>query len=391
MSTEPAEIRRYSRRWFLAGAAGSGLLASAGLAATAPRRAPIVLSTGTASAGLFSKLIGEWNDAHPQRPAVVEDLGATTGEQYTRMKQRAEDGWGGILHLDVIYVPEFASRGWIAELPDDLSREAILPGPLATCRRAPDDDTLYAVPFNTDVGVLFADQGLPRGVTGLRGLLGAVPDHRAQLITQLGEANEALLVNVLEHALAVEPQVLSGGALNRDAEVWTRALAPLVDAVHRERVWRGADEVAAEQRFRAGGGPYMRNWLFRGQTEKIATVLQPGVLGGQNLAVVAGSPRRDATVELLRYLTSPQSQRDLARSNLVPVDREAYADAEAVSKRLPEMLSGIEAARPRPITPHYSALANELQQRLKDYLDNPTGRPINDDTMDALVRIQDGK
>lgn len=406
MSDDQAAIRRISRRWFLGGALGTGLSAAIGVRIATPRPGPLVVSTNTAAAGLFRHLVDRWNedDRHRNSPAVVEDVGESTAEQYKAMRLRAEQGWGDILHLDSIYLSEFAGAGWIAGLPDEVVRESILPGPRRTCFRDPTDKKLYAAPFNTDVGIIFSQRSLGADRVDLTKLVASVPVRSRGLKAQLGGRNEALVVNVLEHALAVKPELLSPeGVLKFDVALWEDALQPLTRAVGEGRIDQITDEKQTTAAFwRAAKGKqaehlYMRNWPFRGdgngRKAAHAAALTTGVLGGQNLAVVAGSPRQEQAVELVEFLTSAQSQTDLVLHKFAPVDEDAYRYSAAIESRpyLPKVLEGVQNARPRPITPHYRDFSIALQKRLADYLDDPAQNPINEDSLNALKNIHDGE
>ncbi|GLY02100.1 MULTISPECIES: extracellular solute-binding protein [Actinoplanes] len=387
MTSDPATIRKYSRRWFLAGAAGTGLLAAAGVAAATPSRGQLVVSSGNASAGVLRKLSGEWR---PGELPVVEDLGEDTGDQYREMKRRATGGWGDVLLLDTIYVAEFAQAGLLAELPGDLVRTDLLPGPLATCRQ-PGDDRLFAVPFNTDVGVILSKKPIADDIVDLAKLVAGLPDDSRQFVGQLIGGNEAFLVNVLEHALAADERFLGmDGRLNNQVDIWTSALQPLADAIRDGKIFRATTEAATVAEFTRPGREFMRNWPYRrdnrSQVQDLAA-LSRGVLGGQNLAVVAGSSRHDESTDLIRHLTNAQSQRELVGSRLLPVDRAAYRDPTLVDAHpdLPVLLMGVEKARPRPIDAGYVALSTRFQERVGAYLDDAPANPFNQDTVNYVL------
>jgi multiple sugar transport system substrate-binding protein len=356
----------------------------------------LVVTSGTAGAGILRDLLREWNDEHPRTPVVVEDVGESTAEQREAMRQRSQNEWGDILHLDSIYVSEFAAKGWIAKLPGDLIRSDFLPGPVATCRRRPGESELFAVPFNTDVGVVFSRGDLPDQPVNLVDLLAGLPANSRALVGQFGEVNEAFLVNVLEHALAVEDQILDpDGRLNLRLEPWNRALAPLKDALAQEKIFRSRDEPDSATRFASPEGArahrYMRNWPFRGwdrmQSPPPTSPLTHGVLGGQNLALVASSRRADEAIDVIRFLTTPQSQRDLVRYRLVPVNRDVLTAATKEFPPLATVLRSIEDARPRPITPRYYELSTAFQESLTDLITSPQTYTMHRDSIAKLEPI----
>jgi maltose-binding protein MalE len=75
--------------------------------------------------------------------------------QRSEMLARAQAGGGGVdvYNLDVTWTAEFAAAGHLQRLDESRVRTGdFLPGPLSTCRY---DDRLWALPFNTDVGLLY--------------------------------------------------------------------------------------------------------------------------------------------------------------------------------------------------------------------------------------------
>jgi multiple sugar transport system substrate-binding protein len=159
----------------------SCLLAGAGLAAGVLRgTVPSLLRTsGDASAklvivsgledgegGARQALVDLWNQMHPDKRARIELVSGSADEQHDAMVRYAkgeEPIKADILNLDVTAIAEFAEFGHIAAWPAGLAPQKLL-GELL---EKPRDSCYYhgrlwALPFNTDAGVLFARRGLLR-------------------------------------------------------------------------------------------------------------------------------------------------------------------------------------------------------------------------------------
>ncbi len=105
--------------------------------------------------GQRGKLIEQWNALHPDTQALIVELPEIADAQRSEMLARAQAGGGGVdvYNLDVTWTAEFAAAGFLQSLDESRVRTGdFLPGPLSSCRY---DDRLWALPFNTDVGLLY--------------------------------------------------------------------------------------------------------------------------------------------------------------------------------------------------------------------------------------------
>lgn len=119
-----------------------------------------------------------------------------------------------------------------------------------------------------------------------------------------------------------------------------------------------------------------------------------GALGGQSLAVPAGSARAADAERLIRFLTAePGSQRRLLEAGFAPALREAYGAGEpdcaaaprvvrrTEAQRVPEgavrglppgypefLWCALQEARARPASPYYPAFSRELRQEVAQLL-----------------------
>ena len=108
-------------------------------------------------------LIKRWNALNPAYPAKIVELSGVADQQRNEMVKRAQAAGSDIdiYNLDVTWIAEFAENDYIRPLPD-VSTEGFLHGPLSSCfyeKRLDgipfSGEGLYALPFNTDAGLLY--------------------------------------------------------------------------------------------------------------------------------------------------------------------------------------------------------------------------------------------
>ncbi|MFJ9666384.1 extracellular solute-binding protein [Streptomyces sp. NPDC101219] len=322
----------------------------------------IVVASGrdvTGKNGIRQQLIDAWNSEQRRsgseyRARLVE-LPGSADEQRSQLLGALQSGSAAydVVNLDVTWVPEFAAAGLVRPLPGNLVDEDVVPSVAGTARW---DGEVYAVPFNSDVGLLYyrrdyleragvrrADLESWAGVRDLVETLDSRLDEDAYdkgWTTQLA-AYEGRTVNAVEaFASAVDDfslvdeegrytgtvEDLADGI----AELGRRTGRPytLADAVH-------SDEAASLSDFAAGRTAFLRHWpyvypaLHRTFTkEQLGVVPLPGraVLGGQNLAVTSSSPRARSATDLIRFLTGRESERCLLDAGFAATRVSAYGD-----------------------------------------------------------------
>src|SRR5690606_7551179 len=132
-------------------------------------------------------------------------------------------------------------------------------------------------------------------------------------------SHEAFVVNILEHALSRDPDILTeDGSPSYDLPRWRNALEPLVAGVADGRIALADTEANTIDQFMATDTvrpPAMRNWpvAYRTLQERNDTDVRAGrirvdslpigVLGGQSLAIASGSRHRSAAAEFIRFIT----------------------------------------------------------------------------------------
>jgi multiple sugar transport system substrate-binding protein len=296
-----------------------------------------------------------------------------------------------VLQLDVIWTAEFAAAGWI--LPLDvfsLPTDAFFPAAIEASRWR---DSLYAVPWFVDVGLLYWRTDLLEEAPSTYADLaaagrdvvasGAVPDG----FVWQGARYEGLVTVFLEHLHAFGGSIVDAtGAVRVDSEESVRALEFMRDAVH--AVGYTPEDVLAWQEeqtrfaFQNGDAAMMRNWpyaasLLAGPDSRVAgrfavsplpagpAGLRASALGGQRLAINAHSDVPEAAWRLIEFLTAPEQMLErAAAAGHYPARAELYDGSElegSLAIDPDNARAAIEQAVPRPVTPLYSELSRILQ------------------------------
>ena len=112
-------------------------------------------------------LIKQWNQAHPRNLVDVENVSGETDAQHQDMVADAKRGHrADIYTLDVVWMTEFIENGYIRRLDETgLDTADFLDNVLRTATDMYGHrDGLWALPFNSDAGMLYRRTDLP-GVT----------------------------------------------------------------------------------------------------------------------------------------------------------------------------------------------------------------------------------
>ena len=361
-----------------------------------------ILSGRDQSGGQRTALVSEWNlrPENKNRQARIVELPPNADAQRAEMLARAQSGAGDgvdVYNLDVTWTAEFAEAGYLRQLDEDALTQdgflaGFLKGPLRTCRyprtEGPDgSDTgpLWALPFNADVGLLYFNTQLLGSTQG--------PQTWDEVVELASQAEQAGAIGYIGQyggyeGLAVTAQELvwsAGGELIDDDGQVIPDDADFRNGLNRLRAIsppdnRPFDEAASTQQFREGKTLFMRNWpiAFRdlnGNPEHpapgfgvIALPENSGALGGQNLAVSAGTQRYQDAVDLIKFLTDDARQTELYQKGGLPATRSAaYNDDKPLTEILPDAL---ENAHPRPTLPHYATLSESFRSTVADFLDS---------------------
>lgn len=344
----------------------------------------------------WNRAAREWNREHPdrRRPIVrVEWLPSSATEQLAEMLRRARSQQADVdvYVLDVPWTRQFVSARYVRELHTTVEEDDFLAGPLSTCKNG---DALYALPLNTDTGLLFGQPGLPT-VPDWPRLVAAgtahAPPTRAAFGGQFGHG-EAFVVNVLEGVMAHGGQILrqdrdADGSVTVSLQLRGPGVAEalrdlskdLHDTTRIPAAADGYDEAATRRAFLAGQIAYMRNWpafaprdpqgtLLRGM--RVSPLPWRSVLGGQNLAVATKSPHPEAATRFIEWLSGEASQVQLfGAAGFAPTRSALYHDpqiyAEDDEKYLQTILEGVQDAVRRPDVPDYLLFSEVFEEVMR--------------------------
>ena len=376
----------------------------------------VVVLSGLDDSGQRADLIAQWNALHEDTQAKILELPAIADAQRSEMLARAQAGGGGVdvYNLDVTWTAEFAAAGHLHSLDESRVRtDGFLPRPLSTCRY---DGKLWALPFNTDVGLLYYNTELIKrvGRTVPPSSWGGLVDDSVEIagVTNGATAGyvgqfadyEGLTVTALEMVWGADGVVVDdeGAVLPdpRDVSAVRTAFGRIKTIA---RTLPPTNEATSIEEFRKGRALYMRNWPVayrtlndpeRGPVPPFAVAALPGgtgALGGQNLAVSATTDMPKASRALVEFLTDARSQQQLFQRGGLPATRSVvYKDPQVQSRLTDVLFTALTSARSRPVEPHYASFSRALRAEVDAYVVRDLGI-VDGDLRDRLTAALDGR
>lgn len=363
---------------------------------------PLILLSGADQNGArgeriqaWNEWVAAWNRQFPDRlkpHVIVVWLPSSANEQLAEMIRRADSDAEDVdvFVLDAPWTRQFALNDRLQELSPTVDTRQFLRRPLESCTV---DGKLYALPFNSDAGLLFRHANLPAPTTWdalvAAAHADASPTRAPSAVGGQFGRGEAFVVNVLEGVLARGGRILDtqGNLLlsGQGVPPALRALArDLGDVAHIPSAADEYDEAASQQAFTDGTVAYMRNWpAFTPRTTeqtlpphvRVGNLPWPSVLGGQNLAVAVGSRYTRSATELVEWLTSDSSQFQLFQKGGYAATRSAvYHDPairdDAKYPYVEELLAAIDSALSRPAVRNYPLLSQTFETVMRRVLAN---------------------
>ncbi|OGF04820.1 MAG: hypothetical protein A2509_07950 [Candidatus Edwardsbacteria bacterium RIFOXYD12_FULL_50_11] len=353
-------------------------------------------AVGKDPTGRHQALIEEFQRVHPGVRVNLLEMPESSSAQHDAYVTylAAGDRTIDVYSIDIIWPAEFAQAGWLLPLDDVLTeKEDFLPGPLAGCTYR---DTLWAVPWFTDAGMLYYRSDL------LKKNRLKVPVTWEELIKRAsflskkygmvgyawqGQQYEGLVCNFLEVLWSCggelfddngQPLLASREALQAAGivkEMFNIKASPLGVLTYKEEESR--------QLFTSGQAVFMRNWpyawaLSQDTTKGSVVAGKVGMaplpacrgesssscLGGWNLAVSRFSRHPALAKELVLFLTSAESQKEFAlKGGRLPTRKSVYHDQKVLeaNPHYRDFYCSFITARPRPVRPDYSRISDFLQ------------------------------
>lgn len=343
--------------------------------------------------GGFKEIVDRFNRAHPDiRVEMVEGPASTDSreEMYIGAFMAGDSPYDVVL-MDVVWVPKFASQGWLAPLDGrfpEPARAAFLPGDV---KAGIWEGKCYRVPLRSDAGMLYWRTDLAgKPPETFEELAAKARDlktaDRGGFVFQ-GRQYEGLVCAFLEVLWGHGGDVLDeqgNVVLDRPEGVEAlRWLAGLVGNGAPEGVTTYQEE-EARAAFQEGRAAFMRNWPYawtkmqeegspvKGKVGIVPMVHAPGkasaaTLGGWGFGLSKTAKHPDAAWAFIEFATAPEQQKLLnAKNGAIPTRRALFEDAEilAANPHYPDLLKVLLAARPRPVHAKYSQISQSLQRHL---------------------------
>ena len=334
----------------------------------------------------------------------VQLLPSNATEQRTQLARRlaAKDSSTDLMNLDPIFVPEFASAGWLEPFSDEAAAQAldedVLEGAAAT---ATWEDQVVVAPQWSNTQVLWYRKSLAEKA----GLDMSAPVTWSQVIEAASDngATVGVQANKYEGYVVWLNALVTGagGDLVSDTESGRDAKIDVDSDAGRaaaEVIQQLADSPAAQSdltvsnegtvlgpMFATGSpGTFMVNWTFAyknyadtagDQLDDLGWARYPATvegeesrppIGGIQVGVGAYGKHKDEAQEAALCVTSPEAQTALAvNDGLFPSRGSVYEAPELVEAYPKDLLAlfreSIDGAGPRPQSAFYSQISGALQ------------------------------
>ena len=354
-------------------------------------RGPITYVQGKDNSNVVRPTIAKWNKAHPDEKVTFKEQTDQADQQHDDLVQhfQAKDKNYDVASVDVVWTSEFAAKGWLQPLTGKMAIDTngMLP---ATVKSATYNGTLYAAPVSSDGGVLYYRSDLVK--TPPKTWDEMMSDCKIARQKNIGcyagqfTKYEGLIVNAAEAINTNGGTIVGkdGATPTVDSPEAAAGLARLADAFKNGNIPKEAitfQEQQGQLAFEAGKLLFMRNWPFvynLAKTDSSSKVKNsfgvaplPGIngpgassLGGHNAAISVYSDHKATAHDFLKYLTGAEFQKfQLTQGSLAPVVSNLYSDP-ALQKQfpyLPTLLTSIQNAVPRPVSPFYPAVTKAIQ------------------------------
>ncbi|HBN80677.1 MAG TPA: ABC transporter substrate-binding protein [Ruminococcaceae bacterium] len=301
----------------------------------------------------------------------------------------AGDSEPDVFSMDIIWVPQFASAGWLLDVTQDLEavKDQYLEGPLSACYL---NGKAYAFPNYTDVGLLYYRSDLvstpPKTWDEL---VSMSKQHIGKDGIQYGFVYQAfqgepIVCNSLEFIKQNGGKDLENGKFAFNSANTIEALKFMRSLIDQGITPEGVlshkpDDSRAI--FEDGKALFMRNWTYayapaqasakvKGKVGVAALPVGPkgsdssGTLGGWYFGVNKNSENKEAALALAKYLAGEVGQKDRTlKASTFPTLKATYDDPEVKSALpyLSDLRSAADKAKPRPQVPDYPAISSIMQ------------------------------
>ena len=374
----------------------------------ADSRGPITFAMGKNDTDKVQPIIEKWNAEHPDEEVTLRELAGEADAQRETLVQSLQAGNSDydVMALDVVWTADFAANQWLAPLSGDLEVDTsqLLP---ATVESATYNDTLYALPQNTNGQLLFRNTDLasqaPTKFDDIKSACESLSGDEGCLTTQLKQY-EGLTVNTAGFIEGWGGSVLDDqGAVTVDSPEAKAGLQALVDAYEDGTITKDSTAATEEETnlaFSEGKSAFAINWPYMYtnaedagvQFEVSPLVGKDGVgvstLGGYNNGININSENKATALDFMEFIVNEENQKSFAEASFPPVLSSIYDDPELVEQfpYLPALKESLENAAPRPVSPFYSAISKAVQDNA--YAALTAGKSVDDAARDMKAAIE---
>ncbi|MEB3304113.1 MAG: ABC transporter substrate-binding protein [Cyanobacteriota bacterium] len=398
--------RRRVLQWMLATVPTSSIL-SAQLARASPSVSaavaaetvrilmPAPLADATAPAvRLFNRRHSETQIAVTRGPLDTETLSDLASSSLL-----LGDSPFDLILMDVSWTARYVAAGWLQPLEPLLGQDALAGLVPAAKLGNSFGGHLWRMPLSGDTGLLYWRSDLmPRPPANTSELVAMARELQAQGKVRWGyvwqgrqyEGLSCVMLEVL-HAFGGQWWDGQAGRTDLTSPGAVEAAQWLVNLVRTGVSPPGVANFAendALQLFSSGQVAFLRNWPYAwqliqeengpvtgriGVTPMVGAPGHPGggTLGTWGLSLLAGSPRPQAAVQAIRWLTGPEVQRELVLSQgYAPTWASLYEDEELKTAHplLEVQYEGLRTPLVRPLTPLYAQISDVLQRQMNALL-----------------------
>lgn len=308
------------------------------------------------------------------------------------------NGTPDVFTQDVIWIAEFASAGWALPLDQYFGssvQSQYFPGLIAACTYR---GKLTALPWHVDSGMLYYRKDLLSQAGAQVPTTWQEMTDTAQKIQKAGGAKFGYLWQGKQAEVLVcdmvEVVASAGGAiLGPDSKTVLVAEPPAVKAVrflydtintskispHDVLSW---DEEPSRGPFTSGEAVFLRNWSYvykiaqdpasSSVVDKVGVAPLPHFPGGKSSACLGGyqygvnahTQNREAAIDFITWMSSPQTQLRFATGlGLAPTRPSVFDQPELIAKQpfMHQLRDVFVGATPRPVTPKYPQVTLALQ------------------------------
>ena len=354
----------------------------------------------------IAEVVEAFNSSQSKIHVTYKELpppSSSTEVHQTLVQQLARrNGDPDVFTQDIIWIAEFAAAKWALPLDEYFKDSAkdYFSGMVQACTW---QEKLTALPWFVDSGMLYYRKDLGfNAPTTWEELIASAKQAASSGGVKFGFLWQAKQAEVLVCDLVSFIGSNGGAILQADGRTVSIADEPAIEAVqlmrdliNKEQItpadvlsW---DEEPSRRPFTAGEAAFLRNWSYVWKisqsdaeskvVDKVAVVPLPhfpnkksaAALGGYQYGINASSKKREAAVEFVRWMSSPETQLRFATQLGLCPTRAAVFDQPEIAKEQPFMqqLKGVFlGAIPRPVTPKYPQVTLVLQSEVSRALTN---------------------